>query len=225
MDNPLSQAAAPKRDEIISKVREQAAERLRIKQRSAIEALRNQENGAEYGILYLLSEIVYGGGEILPEFQLMANVVIAKSVACNCLPYKKLGRPSGSDEKGIDLTRKYFDMRDSGVGRSDAIMHIEHEFGYDERHISRIIKKYKTLVGDTIEERDGYRRRQENWKRLFSLIHDGMNVAENAAYLEEQEKRMAKLEAMMNPTDEEVAAFVEKSIQDALATVPPTDRK
>lgn len=135
---------------------------------TALRALANDENGADYGVLLALAGLVLQGKLIDADFQKVANAIVAQSVLFERLPTKKKGRPkdpNGGD--GWSVAYRYFELVDSGARYADAVAQVAAKFHKDERHIMRLVKENKGLIGETLEDRN----RQRKWWRLCAEMH------------------------------------------------------
>jgi hypothetical protein len=120
-----------------------------------------QENGAEYDALnYFLGAVVVGE-KIVPDFQKLINVIVAKSVLIGALPMQKLGRPKVEklDSIGLEAAHRYWRLIDSGVAYEEAVQQVSSEFHKSDRHIMRLIAPHKKTVGETPEKRAANRSR------------------------------------------------------------------
>ena len=124
-------------------------------QDAALRELAEDENGADLRVLELLMALVVTGQEIKPEFQRIANAIVAQSVLLGRLPSKPRGRPK--DQENDDsrfIAMDYYDLRDTGVSYSDAVAKLSAKYHKDERHIMRLVKRGAPIVGHTKEDRE-----------------------------------------------------------------------
>ena len=120
----------------------------------ALEALANNENGAEYGILELLSATLLSGEKVGADFQVVANAIVAKSVLCGRLPLKKRGRPKNPDGlNACDVAILYFALKDNGVSYENAVREVAASLCKDERHIMRLVREGTPQIGSTPAQR------------------------------------------------------------------------
>lgn len=125
----------------------------------ALQALAKNENGAEFAILELLGAIVMSGEKAGASFQLVANVIVAKSVLNGKLPLKKRGRPKNPDGlNAYDVAIRYFAIKDSGLSYENAVGQIAATLHKDERHIMRLVREAAPMIGITAEQRTAKRK-------------------------------------------------------------------
>lgn len=150
-------------------------------QERALEALANNENGAEYGILEQLSATLLSGEKVGANFQLVANAIVAKTVLCGKLPLKKRGRPENPEGvNACDVAIRYFELKDNGVSYEDAVTQIATELHKEERHIMRLVKEGKPLIGSTPEQRKNKR----EWWAYCGKLHKSRIAAGEEPYLD-----------------------------------------
>jgi hypothetical protein len=116
-------------------------------QESELASIVAGEQGAEFRALTTLAKLVLWGYPINAEFQLVINLVIAKSVLRGKLPEHKKGRPK--QQNGVDgtvVTEKYIQLMASGVGYAGAVAELASIFNKDERQIMRIVKENRVEV-------------------------------------------------------------------------------
>lgn len=176
-DDSDRQAAAHNRlEELREKQRTSDRKRITIRtedqQDAALRALAEGKNGADLRVLEMLTGLVMTGQTINPDFQRIANAIVAQSVLLGKLPPKPRGRPK--DQENDDsraVAMQYFDLVDAGVSYADAVAQVAARFHKDERHIMRLVKRGKLWAGLTKEERDA---RREFYR---FLLHDGLDSA------------------------------------------------
>lgn len=141
---------------------------LESRQQAVLRAVAANENGAEWLVFQEVMSAVLSGAKIEPAFQVVANAIVAKVYLTEKLPQKPKGRPI--DESGIDGTTvasRYYFYRDAGATYQESVAKVAKEFFKDERHIMRLVKKSKWIVGETIQERTAYR----EWWAMCSRMH------------------------------------------------------
>jgi hypothetical protein len=120
----------------------------------ALEALADNENGAEYEILKQLAETLLSGEQVAPMFQVVVNAIVAKAVLCGRLPLKKRGRPESIDGvNACDVAIRYFELVDNGCSYEDAVTQVADSLHKDKRHVMRLVKAGKQSIGSTPEQR------------------------------------------------------------------------
>lgn len=187
----------------------------------ALKALSTNENGADYHILEILMGSVLQGREIDPDFQKVANAIVAQSILCDGLPPKKRGRPKdGSENIGISVAAQYYEMIDAGVGYANAVEKIAADFHKDERHIMRIVKANKHWIGETKERRDSNRK----WWRICAEMEEKV-VAQGGKPA--SVKMLEDLEAMREEDSKrDPISELDDQINDILSRLfPATDTK
>lgn len=134
-----------------------------------IRRVAEQENGAEFDALNFFLCAVLVGEKIVPDFQKLINVIIAKSVLNRVLPKQKLGRPKVEklDSIGLEAAHRYWSLIDSGVAYEEAVQQVSSEFFKSDRHIMRLIAPHKKIVGETPEKR-AFKR---SWNNMMYEIH------------------------------------------------------
>lgn len=124
-------------------------------QEQALRDVFEDQNGADRHVLEVLAGLVLSGQKIDPDFQLVANSIVAQAVLFDTLPQKRRGRPKEEGgSKGIEIAIRYFELFDMGVGYAKAVEAVAKEFHKDERHIMRLVKEKKHWIGETKEKRD-----------------------------------------------------------------------
>ncbi|MFY7863876.1 hypothetical protein [Roseateles sp.] len=131
-------------------------------------AVAAEENGAEWEALRLFGELIIGGHEIDPLLQRLVNLIIARSFVSGTLPSMRRGRPKSEKtvQLGEQIARAYWDMRDSGVGYTEATAALSAKYHKEVRHISRMVEKHKSAIGTTLEERN----RKRKWEHALRNI-------------------------------------------------------
>ena len=115
---------------------------------------------SERNVLVILSEAVLSGAQIDPDFQALANSIMAKAIILEKLPGKQNGRPKASFADGglrydsLVVAGEYFDLLDSGKKNEHCLAELATQYKKDERTISRIISEVRMWHGDTIEARN-----------------------------------------------------------------------
>lgn len=146
----------------------------------ALKALANDENGAEYGVLEQLIATLLSGEKVGADFQLIANAIIAKSVLCGRFPLKKRGRPDNLDGvNACDVAIRYFELRDNGVSYEDAVTQVAASHHKAERHIMRLVREGKPLIGSTPEQR----KQKREWWAYCGVMHRSRIAAGEEPYL------------------------------------------
>ena len=137
-----------------------------------IRRVAQEENGAEFEALNYFLGTVLVGEKIVPDFQKLINLIVAKSVLVGALPMQKLGRPKVEklDAIGLQAASRYWEMIDSGVSYDEAVQKLSTEFHKSERHIMRLIAPHKKTVGETPEKRATHRS-WNNIMREFYMSH------------------------------------------------------
>jgi hypothetical protein len=120
-----------------------------------IRRVAQEENGAEFEALNYFLGAVLAGEKIVPDFQKLINLIVAKSVLIGALPMQKLGRPKVEklDSIGLEAAYRYWNLIDSGVPYEEAVQQVSSEFHKSDRHIMRLIAPHKKTVGETSEDR------------------------------------------------------------------------
>jgi hypothetical protein len=140
-------------------------------QEQALKALADNENGADLNVLRVLAGAVISDEKIEPDFQLVANAIVAQSVLFGKLPSKTKGRPKSPDGVNAkDVAEKYFRLRDNGVSYSDAVANTSARFHKDERHIMRLVKEGKSAIGNNPEDR----KRHRAWWTMCAEMHQSV---------------------------------------------------
>ena len=187
----------------------------------ALRALTKDANGANFEVLLTLASLVINGREIDPDFQKVANAIVAQAVFFDRLPPKKKGRPKDPDGlHGWSVANRYFSLVDSGVRYADAVERVAAYFHKDERHIMRIVKENKHLIGG---DDPAQRKAKREWWQLCADIH-------NAAISEGREPAiiaMGKVLATQRARNEErdLIAELDAMIDEVLNRRIPTDTK
>ena len=187
----------------------------------AIKALAKDESGADFEVLLTLASLVVAGREIDPDFQKVANAIVAQAILFDRLPPKKKGRPKDPDGlHGWSVANRYFSLVDSGVRYADAVEQVAAYFHKDERHIMRIVKENKHLVGG---DDPAQRKAKRKWWQLCADMHE-------AAISEGREPAiitMGKVFATQRARAEErdVVAELDAMIDEVLNRRIPTDTK
>lgn len=187
----------------------------------ALKALANDENGADLWVLQTLASLVLAGREIDPDFQKVANAIVAQAVLFDRLPPKKKGRPKDPD--GIDgwsVAYQYFSLVDSGVRYADAVAQVAAYFHKDERHIMRIVKENKHQVGG---DNPAQRKTKREWWQLCAdmneaAISEGKELVDIAMH-EILETQIARDE------ERDLIAELDAMIDEVLNRRIPTDTK
>lgn len=125
-------------------------------QEIALLALADGVNGADFYVLELFSALVSCGHEINPDFQRIANIIVAKSVLSGSLPSKNpRGRPKDEDN-GISrsIAWDYYALLDSGLNSEDAANKLSMQYHKSPRHIMRFLKLGKHYLSNTKERRE-----------------------------------------------------------------------
>ena len=124
-------------------------------QQRALKELYNGKNGGDLNVLQVFSRAVVNGQAIEENFQLVVNAIVAQSVFREKLPSNPKGRPIKPDmDYGYDVAYRYFELKDSGVSYSDSVAEVAASFHKDERHIMRLVKENKHLIGLTADDRN-----------------------------------------------------------------------
>jgi hypothetical protein len=126
-----------------------------------IRRVAQKENGVEREALYYFLDAVLVGEKIVPDFQKLINLIVAKSVLIGALPTQKLGRPKVEkmDSVGLEAAHRYWNLIDSGVPYEEAVQVLSSEFHKSDRHIMRLIAPHKKTVGETSKDRRKNRER------------------------------------------------------------------
>ena len=158
----------------ISRGKESQAQQL-------MKAVSAQVNGAEWESLQYLMEQVIGGHAIDPSFQVVVNLIVAKSFARQSLPVKKLGRPKSqeTDDLAREVAQAYWDFLDGGKSYSAAVQLLAGKFHKDERQIMRYVEKYKKHVGLTFKDREIKR----DWVAMMYSMHELRSESQPGIYL------------------------------------------
>lgn len=203
-------------------------ERKRItipsREEQAIRALANDENGADYGALQTLAGLVIAGQEIDPDFQKVVNAIVAQAVFFDSLPPKKKGRPK--DPNGLDgwsVAYRYFWLVDKGVPYAEAVAQVAAHFHKDERHIMRLVKENKHLIGgdDPVQ-----RKVKRDWWQLCADMEEKI-ISEGG---ESASIRLQKMEEVVRAIDEQFSqrdliAELDAKIDEVLNRRIPSDTK
>jgi|GEM_PF-4138685 hypothetical protein len=134
-----------------------------------IRRVAQEENGAEFEALNYFLGAVLAGEKIVPDFQKLINLIVAKSVLIGALPMQKLGRPKVEklDSIGLEAAHRYWNLIDSGVAYEEAVQMLSSEFHKSDRHIMRLIAPHKKTVGETSEDR----RKKRNLNNFLQPIN------------------------------------------------------
>lgn len=128
-------------------------------QEQTLRAVLENENGCDRRVLEVLAGLVLDGQEIEPDFQKVANAIVAQAVFFDALPPKKIGRPPEKEASmGIEIAARYYELFDRGMGYAKSVEAVAKRFHKDERHIMRLVKENKHWIGETREERDANRK-------------------------------------------------------------------
>lgn len=181
-------------------------------------AVLEQKNGAEWECLNQFTGEVIAGHPIPPNLQEVVNLIVAKAIMCEALPQKVQGRPKTNDADAIGeaICQKYYDLRDRGASYSEVVSQIAVEIHRDERHVMRIVKKYKETVGLTLEDRTKKRVWAEFLRNpKFGTIHSTL---------------FSVLEQCQNPqppelTGQDYIDYLDERIVTAASAGKPTDIK
>lgn len=132
-------------------------------------AAARKDNGAEWDCLKTFTDTLLIGGDIDPDLQRLVNLIVAKAFVSQALPMKKRGRPKSDEleELGRKVAQDYWDMRDKGMGYSEAVTRLVDLVHKDERHIMRLIEKHKASIGLTLEER----RKKREWAATLARMY------------------------------------------------------
>ena len=187
----------------------------------ALRALTKDENGADFEVLQTLASLVIAGREIDPDFQKVANAIVAQAFLFDKLPPKKKGRPKDPDGlHGWSVAHRYFSLVDSGVRYADAVAQVAAYFNKDERHIMRIVKENKHLIGGDDPAR---RKTEREWWQLCADMHEAaVSKGEETLHtvmLEILEKQTARNQ------ERDVIAELDAMIDEVLKQRFPTDIK
>lgn len=155
--------------------------KLESEEQRLMKAVAAQENGAEWECLEHLASHAFWGNRIDPNFQAVANLIIAKAILYEALPLKKLGRPKSqeSENLGRQVAQEYWDMVDCGTSYSEAVQHLANKVHKDERQIMRYVKKHKNMVGLTVEIREHNR----EWDTLMRNVIGSIKSTTNNSYV------------------------------------------
>lgn len=183
-------------------------------------ALANDEDGGDYAALLALAQLVLGGKPIDPDFQKVVNAIVVQALLFDRLPPKKKGRPK--NKEGIDgygVAARYFSLRDAGIGYADSVAHVAANFHKDERHIMRLVRENKDLIGRTKAERE----RRRAWYQLCadmeaSIVASGGKPARQSM-LEFHEKELAR------ESERDLVAELDAMIEEVLNRRTTTDTK
>lgn len=135
--------------------------RIEDPQDAALRALAEGKNGAELGVLELLSALVVAGQAVNQDFQRIANAIVAQSVLLGKLPSKPRGRPKDDDnDVSRHIAENYYFMRDAGFSYDEAVSKLTKEYHKEERHIMRLVRFGRRYVWPTKSDR-------EKWRDLY----------------------------------------------------------
>lgn len=129
-----------------------------------LEARRRGRCFSERNVLVILSEALLSGVQIDPEFQTLANAVMAKAIITGKLPPKQGGRPKGSFADGNlsydaqAVAGEYFDLVDAGKKSEESIDQLAGRHNKDMRTIQRIVSEGRMWHGDSEAARNQKRR-------------------------------------------------------------------
>jgi hypothetical protein len=144
------------------------------------QVLIRQQAGAlfEHDVLLVLSELVLSGASIVPEFQALANAVMAKAIIDEKLPPKRRGQPKAAGVKYDPevLTEQYFDLLDAGMPAQECAAELAERYKLGEKQIGRVVKDNSWLFGDTKAHRD-QRRRDPDYRGIDEVKPDDGNIA------------------------------------------------
>lgn len=185
----------------------------------ALKAIANNENGADYGVLQVLAGLVLGGREIDPDFQKVANAIVVQSLLFDTLPPKRKGRPKNEDGDGFSVALMYYDLLDSGVRYADAVAQVAGEFHKDERHIMRIVKENRHLIGNSKEERQ----KKRDWWRICAEVRESV-IAKGGTPADEQMLKVFE-EADARDRKRDLVGELDEIIEAVVNRRFPTDTK
>jgi hypothetical protein len=132
-------------------------------QQELLEARRRGQEFLERNVLVVLAEASLSGAAIVPEFQALANAVMAKALIRQALPSRQDGRKVGTTKHDPALiATEYFEYID-GVGctamtEGDAIGLIAIDYNIDETTVRHYIDEERWLHGNSKAARDQARR-------------------------------------------------------------------
>ncbi len=151
-------------------------------------AVAAQENGAEWDCLRRFTDLMIVGDAIDDELQRLVNLIVAKSFVGQALPKMRRGRPKSDelDSLGREVAQRYWDMRDAGVGYSEAVTRLAEDIHKDERHVMRPVEKNKKSVGLTPADRAINRR----WNDLMRTMYE----KDKAGFLESYARIFASID-------------------------------
>lgn len=185
-------------------------------QDSILETLKNGANGAERAVLEELASLVIEGHSINPDFQKVANAIVAKAVLRGLLPPKKMGRPKDSASNvRFAAATMYFDLIDSGKTYADAVSQVAERFHKDERNIMRMVSEHRNEIGETVEERNRKRERHQLYSAMEkSIVIEGMSVdsyRELVTQMIEATRRESESRDRIRELDEQIKAVLTRT--------------
>ena len=186
-----------------------------------LRALTKDENGADFEVLQTLASLVVAGRKVDPDFQKVANAIVAQAILFDKLPPKKKGRPKDPDGlHGWSVAYRYFSLVDSGVRYADAVEQTAAYFHKDERHIMRIVKENKHLIGG---DDPAKRKAEREWWQFCADIEEAV-ISEGG---EPSAIRMQRMLETIRAGDEErdLIAELDAMIDEVLNRRIPTDTK
>ncbi|PWF55000.1 hypothetical protein C7C56_004160 [Massilia glaciei] len=189
--------------------------KLPSQQQKALQAIADDENGAEWRVLEELTWATLSNATIEHDFQTAANAIVAKIFLLGRLPKKRKGRPKGEGGDGWDISSLYYFFKDGGDSYEQAVAKVAQKFCKDERHIMRLVKENKYFIGDTLEERT----RTRKWWAMCAEYQRESKAEGRTNSLDHVRKILAVAQ------ERDFIAELEDIIRRAISNEPPADIK
>lgn len=149
-------------------------------------------------LLAVLSELVLTQSEVDPDFQMLANVVMAKALLHDGLPDKQAGRPKGTNYSPEEIAADYFDWVDDGGDPDVVLNRLADDYGLTADYIrDDVIKNAEPWLPSSRAARDQERRTanllEARWDEKNVALSDAMNsqvcAVDTVAGLERREAK------------------------------------
>ncbi len=185
------------------------AQHAKMMQEAVLDARRRGLRFSERNVLVVLSEAVLSGAPITPEFQSVANAIVAKAlIKGGKLPSKQGGRPKGGalsyDAEAV--AGEYLALVDGGHKSEAAFEELARKHNKDSRTIQRIVSEGRMWHGDTKAARD-QKRKSDAFMAGYGqepsvepIDHPDQGDRVELACLDEADA-LAKLKTFITPTE------------------------
>jgi hypothetical protein len=194
----------------------------------AIAAFEKREAGADLGVLERLAEVVLSGGPIHPTLQRIANAIIAEAILKGALPSKKAGRKNADAFKGHEAAYMFLELRDRGMGRTEAVAAVIEKFHVVERQIDRWVEEYRPMIGRFAEDRERFRVWREiceetGYQDYEATVRMDLNLREGASAVDvrpTQEQLVVEAHRMLEGLRSEKFTDIKSAAIDVLDSAP-----